>query len=84
MHTTPATSQLSELVASEIRAEMGRRGITQSILAERLGENPAWVSRRITSGTRKLPLDLDELERVADALGLSAPALIERATAVPA
>lgn len=82
MHTPPGTpSQLSERVASEIRAEMARRGITQSTLADRLGENQAWVSRRIASGLGiKIPLDLNDVERIADVLNLPAGQLVERAT----
>ena len=87
MHTPPTAnpSQLSERVASEIRAEMARRGITQSTLAERLGEHQPWVSRRINP-TRRAPISVDDLERIARVLDVSADDLVKRAlgAAVPA
>ena len=78
MHiATTAGSPLSESVASEIRAEMGRRGITQSILAERLQLSPLWVSRRLSPGaTRRTPLSLDDLDRIAAVLDVPVSALL--------
>ena len=67
MHVaTDTDSTLSESVASEIRAELARQRITQSTLAERLGEAQTWVSRRVNPGsTRRQPLSLDDLVRIA-------------------
>lgn len=86
MHTPTAATgpTLSESVASEIRAEMGRKGITQSTLAVELGESQPWLSRRINSGAGRTPLDVNDLDRIAAALGLSAADLVTRAAAVPA
>lgn len=75
----PTSPQLSELVADEIRAEMSRRRITQSILADRLHEHPTWVSRRLTG--RRIPLSLDDVERIAAVLDVSPQSLFDRALA---
>lgn len=82
MHTpTETPSTLSERVASEIRAEMGRRGITQSTLATSLGESQPWLSRRISSRPGvKIQIDLYDLERIAAVLDLTAGDLIARAS----
>lgn len=77
---TGTASQLSERVASEIRAEMARHGIAQSTLAERLGENPQWLSRRL-SRRGGIPLSVDDVDRIAKALAIDPLALIERADA---
>lgn len=79
METPSETGQtLSWSVASEIRAEMARQGITQSILADRLTVTQMWVSRRINTD-RRTPITLDDLDRIAGALNLPAASLIERA-----
>ena len=81
METDPPTnSPLSESVASEIRAEMGRRGVTQSILADRLDVHPLWVSRRLSAGSaRRIAMTLDDLNRIAAVLDIDPGLLIERA-----
>ena len=79
MQTTADThSQLSERVASEIRAEMARRNISQSTLAAELGKDQAWLSRRLARRSG-ISMSLDDLERIASSLGLDAGQLIERA-----
>lgn len=75
---TETNPPLSGSVASEIRAEIARQGITQSIIADRLHVGPMWVSRRINPD-RRVPLDLDDLERIAGALGIPVASLLERA-----
>lgn len=59
------TATLSELVAEEIRALMGRRRVSQAQLARRIGKTEMWVSLRLRG---KQPIDLNDLELVADAL----------------
>lgn len=66
----------TELVIGEIRAVMGRRRLTQTALAELVGENQAWLSRRLSGGT---PIDLGDLTRIADALGVPISDLIAAA-----
>lgn len=82
MHEQPTTTpDLTGLVASEIRAEMARRGINQVTLADKVGELPTWVGRRINpASTRRAPITLDELARIAAVLDLTAGELIARAT----
>lgn len=58
---------LSAQVAAEIRAWMGRLEVRQSELARRLGETDQWLSMRLKGRT---PIDLNELQRIAAALGI--------------
>lgn len=71
MTTTPGrgTATLSTDVAAEIRAWMGRLGVTQAELARRLGQNAQWVSVRISTSAT-VAVNLDEMQRIADALGV--------------
>lgn len=59
---------LSERVAEEIRAWMGRRRVTGARMARALGVSPAWVSYRLT-GVQ--PIDLNDLEQIAEVLDVS-------------
>lgn len=56
---------LSAYVAQEIRAYMGRKDINKTELARRLGVSDMWVGRRLRG---QLPIDLDDLVRIAAAL----------------
>lgn len=78
MTMTPAaqTKPLAQRVAAEVRAEMARQMITQKEMARRLEQIDMWLSRRLRG---HVPFNLDELERVAQALDLSVSTLIERA-----
>ncbi len=58
---------LTELVASEIRAWMGREEITRRELARRLHTTHTWVTTRIRG---EVPIDLNDLQRIAEALGV--------------
>lgn len=73
--TTPLkdVTSLNELVAGEVRAALGRRRWRQSHLAARLGVNEMWVSRRLRGAQ---PIDLDDLQRIAEALEVSVTDLI--------
>ena len=86
MHDEPETnSQLSELAGSEIPAEMTRRAVNQSTLADKVGEHPTWVGRRVNAvTTRRAPITLDDLDRIADALDLDPLTIVARAASVPA
>jgi len=64
--TNTSGASLTEQVAAEIRAQMGRRSIRQSELARTLGVTEMWLSRRLR-GTQTL--DLDDLEKISKALG---------------
>lgn len=71
MTTKPdgGTATLSADVAAEIRAWMGRLGVNQAELARRLGHNAQWLSVRI-SPNATVAMNLDEMKRIADALGI--------------
>jgi transcriptional regulator with XRE-family HTH domain len=62
---SPAAMSLSDSVAAEIRAEMGRQQLRNVALAARMGENEVWVSRKVRGLS---PITLTELERFARAL----------------
>lgn len=77
MTTTPErTATLTSLVAAEIRAWMGRLNVRQSELARRMGESDQWMSMRLKGRT---PIDLNELQRIANALGIQAVELLPAA-----
>lgn len=58
---------LRDTVSAEVRAELGRRRMSQQALADLLGEGQWWVSKRLTNQN---PFTLEDLERIAVALGL--------------
>lgn len=59
---------LTERVAEEIRALLGRKRITGAALARSLGVSEAWVSYRLSG---KQTIDLGDMERIAAALGVA-------------
>jgi transcriptional regulator with XRE-family HTH domain len=74
MTTTPErTATLTSLVAAEVRAWMGRLDVRQSELARRMGESDQWLSMRLKGRT---PIDVNELHRIAKALGLGVHQLL--------
>jgi len=58
---------LTHAVASGIRAEMARRGITQQTLAGLIDMSQQSLSRRLRG---EYPFDTAELERIGAALGV--------------
>lgn len=60
-------TKLRDTVLGEVRAELGRRRMSQQALAALLGEGQWWVSKRLT---KKNPMTLEDLERIAAALDL--------------
>lgn len=71
--TNPDTTSLSDRVLAELRAELGRQNINRVELARRLGVERNWVHYRFSGET---PLRLDDLQRIADALGVSIAQLL--------
>lgn len=68
---------VAKRVAAEVRAEMGRQGLSQQALAERLGWQQPRLSRRISDGKNPLiPFDVVELHAVALALGVPVSRLL--------
>lgn len=68
---------LSDSVAEEIRVLLVRRRMSGRELARRLHVSPGWVSYRLT-GVQ--PIDLNDLQRVADVLEVEVTALLPAAT----
>lgn len=70
-HATETPRQTpSRLVAAELRAEMGRQGVTGRELARRLHRDSAWVSRHIGVKAAQA-MTLDEVVECTEALGIS-------------
>jgi len=63
------------VVAGNARAEMARRRVTQQRLAHRLGISQQGVSARLNG---RVAFSVDELVAVADELGVTPAALLER------
>lgn len=68
---------LTDRVAARIRAVMGWQMVRQSHLARRLGENDTWLSMRLRG---LIPINLNELQRIADALNVEAADLLPRSS----
>lgn len=71
---------LNASVAAEVRAELARRRWSQADLAQRLGTDQMWLSRRLR-GTK--PLSLTEFEAIARALEITPTELLGRAVRAP-
>jgi len=67
------TSSLPGRVAAEIRAELGRKRLSQAELARRLGKTEMYVSRRLADGTS---LDLGDVLDIAGLLGVPPAVLL--------
>lgn len=65
------TSSLTQIVASSVRAEMGRQGKTQQQVSALANMSQQTLSRRLRVD-EPTPFDVEELERVAHALGVPA------------
>lgn len=61
------TTTASEATGANVRAEMARRGLSQTALAGHLGLSQTAVSARLRGRT---PFDIDELVLIAGVLGL--------------
>lgn len=74
------SSPLSERVGANVRAEMARKRLSQSALAERLNLTQQMLSRRISG---QLAFRVDELHEIAAVLGVPVSDLIgeEKASA---
>jgi len=64
---------LTEKVAEEIRVVLARRRMSQAELARRLEVSAAWLNYRLTG---KQPIDLNDLARIAEALGVQPATLL--------
>lgn len=66
-------NSFTEQVAATVRAELARHDRTQQDLAHALGLSQQSVSRRLSG---HLALDTNELERIAEFLGIPVEALL--------
>ena len=73
--TAAVATPMRELVAEEIRALLGRRKMSASELARRMGVSQKYMSRRITGETA---FDVDDLNAIAAVLGVEVATLIPR------
>lgn len=73
--TRGRSQRLTDLVAEEVRAIMGRRRKTGAALARQLGVSQMWVSDRLR-GVQ--PFDLGDLERIAGVLEVEVADLLPR------
>lgn len=67
-NTPPARGRLREHVAEEIRVLLARRKMSATQLARLTGLKQSSLSRRMTGETA---FDMDDLELIADALGIT-------------
>lgn len=75
MTTTITAVRPSRFLASEIRAECGRQGLSVRELAQRVGVSHTWVARRIGLNA-EVDITFEELARMTEALGVSAESLV--------
>lgn len=66
-----------ETVVGEIRAEMARRRLTQGKMANRLGHNQQWVSRRLSG---EVPMTLQDFLAVCGALDVEPDRILSTVT----
>jgi transcriptional regulator with XRE-family HTH domain len=69
------TYTLSERVAEEIRAMLGRKRMSGRQLATKLGVSQTWMSTRLSGTT---PIDLNDLEKIARVLDVEVTDLLPR------
>jgi transcriptional regulator with XRE-family HTH domain len=74
---SPDEPPLAYVVAANIRAEIGRAGLTKLEVARRLGLSSGGFSLKL-SGAR--PITLGEIEAIADMFGLDPAELLVRRT----
>ena len=77
--------RFSEALVSEIKAEMGRRDLSSRGLGRLIGKSSQYMSDRLDGGNSKtgkrVILNVTDLFAIADALGIDATGLTERAEA---
>lgn len=71
---TPSGGAPSQLIAREIRAELGRQQLTARRFAMKLGVSYMWVTRRLNSG--EVEMTFEDVDKIAAALGVPATRFI--------
>jgi transcriptional regulator with XRE-family HTH domain len=77
---TATRAHLRHLVAEEVSAYLGRRRMSGAKLARAIDRSEMYVSRRLRGETA---FDLDDLERIADVLGVTVTDLLPPAKVRP-
>lgn len=62
-----------ERVAANVRAELARKGITQTDLAAELSKSQPWISRRLSG---RVPFNVAELAAIASVLDIAVTELL--------
>lgn len=76
----PSDEAVDRRVAAEVRAELGRQGMSQLQLAEKLGWPQPRLWRRLSTGdATPVPFSVGELTAVADALGVPVTTFLPQA-----
>lgn len=70
---------LTQRVASDVRAELGRQQVSGVELARRMQRSNSYVVRRLSG---EVPFDMADLELVAGALGIPVTSLLPAAERV--
>lgn len=77
--------RFSDALVSEIKAEMGRRDLSSRGLGRLIGKSSQYMSDRLDGGNpktgKRTVLSVPDLFAIADALGVDANDLTDRATA---
>lgn len=76
---TGSVTPMRELVAEELRVLLARRRMSASELGRRIGVTQPYISRRLTG---EIAFDLDDLQRIADAMGVTIADLLPRSQRV--
>lgn len=72
---TQSVAPMRERIAEEIRALLGRRMLSASELARRIGATQPYISRRLTGD---IAFDVDDLVKIAAVLGVEVADLFPR------
>ena len=76
VNISPVRNDLAGAIASELRAEKGRQRLSQRALADLIGRDQSYVSKRLSG---QASLTLDEYVTLCEALGVRPDAMLRRA-----
>ena len=78
MNISPVGHGLTEAIAAELRAEKGRQRLSQRALADLIGRDQSYVSKRLNG---QASLTLDEYVTLCQALGCRPDEMLRRVLA---
>lgn len=73
-NTYTAPTSMTAAIAAEVRAHVARQQIKQQAIADALGRNQSWVSRRLTG---EVPFTVADLDAICALLNLTLLELVE-------